>query len=420
LGRIPDASTKTVANNNSAVLKIESNPYLAQRITTLAPKEIPSSDRLFSYQALALKRNHYAIELQCQKFPGVKKSAARTLSHESIPAISPDKACLGVFRAAAHSRLQTGKEALHKILPLLEKNVDDVGLLLTVIQLYVQLSNPAPALTLLEAFFKRLESATTPDHADVRFAPGLVAVAVALYRLQRRPAAIRAELSKAAAHWQQREESADPSLVNSSDSLLRQAGIELLRSAKPEDLQTAGHAFERLVNSHPEDRTATAGLVASFAPTADFAKIQPHLDSLSSVEKLVGDVDVEALLEAGVAKIQATAPQGKKRALDAAAEKQQGQPPAKKKRRNKPAKNFEEGKTPDPERWLPLRDRSSYRPKGKKGKKRAAEATQGGVVRGAEEETLELAGGAGSVKVEKAPQGSGGGGAGKKKKKGKK
>ena len=70
----------------------------------------------------------------------------------------------------------------------------------------------------------------------------------------------------------------------------------------------------------------------------------------------------------------------------------------------------------DPERWLPLRDRSSYRPKGKKGKKKATDNTQGGFVR--EEETLELAGGAGSVKVEKAPAQSSSNN--KKKKKGKK
>ena len=68
----------------------------------------------------------------------------------------------------------------------------------------------------------------------------------------------------------------------------------------------------------------------------------------------------------------------------------------------------------DPERWLPLRDRSSYRPKGKKGKKKAADLTQGGVVK-EEPESLELAGGAGTVKVEKSVPGKS-----KNKKKGKK
>ena len=76
-------------------------------------------------------------------------------------------------------------------------------------------------------------------------------------------------------------------------------------------------------------------------------------------------------------------------------------------------KNFVDGQTPDPERWLPLRDRSSYKPKNKKGKKKVADSTQGGVTK--DEETLGLVGG-GGVKVEKAAAG----GASKKKKKGKK
>lgn len=65
----------------------------------------------------------------------------------------------------------------------------------------------------------------------------------------------------------------------------------------------------------------------------------------------------------------------------------------------------------DPERWLPLKDRSSYRPKGKKGKKKALDATQGGVVR---ENALEGVEAPGSKVV------TGGGGVAKgKKKKGK-
>ena len=62
---------------------------------------------------------------------------------------------------------------------------------------------------------------------------------------------------------------------------------------------------------------------------------------------------------------------------------------------------------------MPLQDRSTYRPKGKKTKRKGAEATQGG--QSVSEEVLELVGGAGAVKVEKAS-----GASSKKKKKGKK
>ncbi|KAK0728261.1 hypothetical protein B0T26DRAFT_672820 [Lasiosphaeria miniovina] len=412
LSDVPDASTKAVAQCNMLVLQSETNPYMAQRLSQAIPHGA-GNDRLFEYQSSILRRNRYIADLQAQKFPGVAKLTANILSKDAVPAISRATCDLGVLNAAATSELKTGKEALHRILPLLDSRPHDVGLLLTIIQLYVQLQKPGPALTLLEAFFKRLEAATTADYADVRFAPGLVALAVALYRLNGRHAAIRSELAKAATHWQKKKKAA----AGSGDSLIREAGVELLRSHHPADLAAAGEAFSYLVAAQPDDRIAIAGLVASFA-TTDFAKVQPHLDTLPPVEKLTAGVDVDALIEAGVAVLPAPPVQAKKRSLEeSGGDKRQQQPAAKKRRTRKPPKSFDPDKKPDPERWLPLRDRSSYRPKGKKGKKRAAEATQGGVVR--EEETLELAGGAGSVKVEKAPVGGGGGGA-KKKKKGKK
>ncbi len=245
-----------------------------------------------------------------------------------------------------------------------------------------------------------------------------MAVAVALYKLQGRPGAMRTELARAAAHWQQ------GGRTDASPDLLREAGFALLQSSRPDDLAAAGAAFSRLCESNPADRAARAGLVASYA-TTDLAKAQPHLDALTPVEKLTAGVDVPALLEGGVATLAATQTpaaagrSGKKRPLDAATAAATAADAARrKKRRRKLPKDYDPLRKMDPERWLPLRDRSTYRPKGKKGKKRAAEVTQGGIVRN--EETLELAGGAGSVKVEKALLGPGSGGPPGKKKKGKK
>lgn len=385
-----------------------------------------------------------------QKFNGVESSTSKLILSAPTPTASREIAELGVLGAAAHAHLETGKTALKEILPMLEKRPSDIGLLLTIIQLYVQTQNPGPALTLLETFLRRLEAATTtPDHLDVRFAPGLVAVAVALYRLQGRQNAVRTELARASTHWRskQAEESA------ASTSLLREAGVELLKSSNPRDHATAGATFENIVakSDDANDTTATAGLVASFA-TTDYSKIEPYLAGLTPVDRLTAGVNVRSLIDAGVASISSgTSTIGTTPAAGAAAtttattttaiasgskKRPADGEPSKHRRKKKPRlpKDFVEGVTttkPDPERWLPLRDRSTYRPKGKKGKRRAQEATQGGVVRNTavEEETLELVGGAGAVKVERAAGGSGvgGGGAGggvgggkKGKKKGKK
>ncbi|KAI1420490.1 hypothetical protein F5Y12DRAFT_113515 [Xylaria sp. FL1777] len=397
---IPEAPTRAVAQNNQIALGgTEGNPYLTQRVSELAGK-LSGNDKLFEYQQSVLRRNKYALDLQMQKFEGTESSANSRILSASTPSALLDAAPLGVISAAARTEMGKGKAAIRKILPVLEKRPNDVGLLLTIIQLYVQTRNPGPALAILETFLKRLESVTTADYTDVRFSPGLVAAAVALYRLQGRQNSIRAELARASAHWRSRPECP-------SASLLREAGVELLRSSNPEDVAAAGANFEKLVAQPGQDITAAAGLVASFA-TRDYAKVEPYLQKLAPVERLTAAVDVQALIQAGVCPVAALAPSSRKRA--AVADEPEKGKAAKRRRKKRLPKDYEEGKQPDPERWLPLRDRSTYRPKGKKGKKRAQEATQGGVVK---EETLELVGGAGAVKVEKAT-------GGKKKKKGKK
>ncbi|KAI5919095.1 SRP72 RNA-binding domain-containing protein [Camillea tinctor] len=403
LSNIIEAPTRVVAQNNQvAIGTSERNPYLTQRLlessTTLASK-----DKLFEYQASILRRNKYALELQAQKFRGVDESATKQIFATPDSVASRDIAGLGVLGAAAHTRLGIGNVALKKMLPILEKRPKDVGLLLAIVHLYLQMQRPGPALAVLETYLKRLEVATFPGHEDVRFAPGLIAVAVALYRLHGRQNSIRIELTKASAHWRLKSGQA-------STSLLRKAGIELLHSSNAEDLASAGANFENLVSKSENDATTIAGLIASFA-TSDYAKVEPYLENLTNVEKLVAGTNVLALIDAGVTSIPIRIPSGKKRVAESDLLREKA---VKRRRKKRLPKNYEEGKLPDPERWLPLRDRSTYRPKGKKGRKRAQEATQGGVVK--EEETLELVGGAGAVKVEKATGGQGG----KKKKKGKK
>ncbi|KAH8589317.1 hypothetical protein B0O99DRAFT_336417 [Bisporella sp. PMI_857] len=402
---VPEPPTRVIAQNNAlAALTTNENPYMSQRIFESVPR-LSHTEKLFGYQANILKWNRYAIDLQSKKYDGVAHSTVATISKYPSPTISPFPNTLSVLNAAAHASGDTGKASLKNILPQLEKRPNDVGLLLTIIQLYVLTNNIGPAVTLLETFFKRLEESTSPSDLDVRYAPGLIALAVSLYRLSGRKAPIKTELGKAASHWRRKS-------LASSKSLLQAAGISLLGSSEHEDLTAAGEIFSNLREQDPSDRVAIAGFVASYA-SSDYKKISQDLDKVTPVDRLITGIDAEALEEAGVPSLPtpAAAVATKKRAADS----EEKEKPAKKRRipKSRMPKDFEEGKKLDPERWLPLRDRSSYRPKGKKGKKKALDMTQGGVVK--EEESLELAGGAGTVKVEKS------GAASKaKKKKGKK
>ncbi|KAK2023670.1 SRP72 RNA-binding domain-containing protein [Colletotrichum zoysiae] len=391
-----DAESRLIALNNKSVLAREvKNPYLAQREVDAAAA-LSKQAKLFQYQESELKRNKYILGLHSQKFDGVYEKTSRALA-DAAPTVSVDTNSLSAINATACALRHSKTVEVKNVLPLLEKRPTDIGLLLTIIQLHLAAKNSDAALSVLESFLRKLEKQPTSE--EVRFSPGLVALAVSLYRQQGRHSSIRSELAKASSFWEKRD-------GRHVDSLLRGAGSELLKSSDPNDLAAAGATFEKLCQKSSVDHIATAGLVASFA-TSNRAKVTPYLRDLPPIDDLLTGIDVDQLIVDGVVSFATPASQAKKRHLDIT------ETSNKKKRRRKLPKDYVEGKKMDPERWLPLRDRSSYRPKGKKGKKKANEATQGGFVK--EEETLELAGGAGSVKVEKAPSSSS-----KKKKKGKK
>ncbi|KAI9773607.1 MAG: Signal recognition particle core component [Geoglossum simile] len=399
---IPEASTRMIAQNNSLVATERlTNPYLAHRVFHSSPP-IPKTGRPFGFQSSLLRRNNYTIELVSLKYAGVVKSTARYLSEHTSPTLSADVNSISVINAAAHAQNQIGKAGLKEVLPLLEKRRNDVGLVMLVLQLYLLTNNHGSATSILESFFKLLEASPAPTDQDVRFAPGLIGILVSLYSLQGRKSQIRTELAKAASYWRRKSKP--------SSALLRAAGKALLESPKTEDRAAAAEIFKNLKSQDPTDRLSVAGYIASHVtPSSDLSNFQVDVDKLGPIPR----VDAAALEEAGVPHIPAASSGiSKKRIADTADEL----PPTKKRvRKSRLPNDYDPNKLPDPERWLPLRDRSSYRPKGKKGKARAAAATQGGAANPEKDgEKIELVGGTGVVKVEKV--GGGGGSKAKKKK----
>ena len=370
--------------------------------------ETPNSttgDKLFDYQNNILMNNSHSADLLVQKYDGIIRSANKTLSQDSYPSIEPRLNLLSVYSAAAHARGTTDPKSLKHVLPLLERRPKDVGLLLTVIQLYVNAGNTTTAITTLENSLRVLEETIAEQDQDVRFAPGLLGVLISLYRREGRKSPIRAELAKAASYWQSRATTEPPTL------LLRAAGTSLLHSTDRSDLAAAGELFKNLYQNDTTDQFAVAGYVASQAPL-DYSKIEDQVDTLPSVDDLISDVDVAALEKSGITPSSASAAAAAAAIAGARKRPSDGktQRVTKRVRKSRLPKDYDPNRAPDPERWLPLRDRSTYRPKGRKGKQRAAERTQGGVV---DEKKAEEAS-AGQVKAQ-----TGGGGASSKKKKGK-
>lgn len=278
--------------------------------------------------------------------------------------------------------------------------------MLTAVQLYVSTGNTTAAIVTLEKTLHLLEESISEQDKEVRFNPGLLGILVSLCKLEGRKVQIRTELSKAAAYWR--------SQADAPSSLLRAAAASLLYSSDRSDLVTASDLFSDLYQKNSSDRFASAGFVASQA-TLDYNKVSAHVDRLPAVPDLISGIDVSALEAAGVSPSSATAAAAAATIASArkrSAADKQGRV-TKRVRKSRLPKDYDPSKTADPERWLPLRDRSSYRPRGRKGKQRAADRTQGGAVTEKTEEANA------SASQQRNQTGGGGGASKKNKKKGK-
>lgn len=406
---VPDLSTRKVAH--STLLSLESkpgNPFQVHKIFNSAPKTV-GNDKLFSFQSDAHISNSFTIDLLARKYDGVKRSTTKAIKSNPAAKTSPSIVSLSVLNAASQLRGATGKTAAKSLVPKLEQWPDDVGLVLLLVQLYMSYNNASSAIGTLESFFKRLDS--VEGDKDLRYNPGLIATLIALYKVQGRKAHVEEELNKAATYWRQKSD-------NPPEILLLEAGKALLdNNISSAGLESAREIFSTLHKQYPEDKEINAGYIASHASTSSPEIIESSLSKLPPLSKIISDIDVAALEEAGIPQPTLSAARkasianaligGKRPAVDS-------QTSGTTKRRRLPKsripKDFVEGKQLDPDRWLPLRERASYRPKkSKKGKNRDG-GTQGGVVK---EEV-------GAPKSEQPGVISGSGGGGKKKGKGKK
>lgn len=332
---------------------------------------LPKNDRFFQFQADLVQENSIALDLMALKYSDVAKLTSRIGSATS-PTTSAHTNKISVLNAAAHAQNQLGKLGLKQILPLVEKCPNDIGLVLTIIQLYILTNNPGSAITVLESLLKRLEDSASPAHEDVIFAPGLIATLVSLYTSEDRKSQILTALAKAASYWRHKSKPPIP--------LLEAAGLALLKSQDSKHHQLAEEIFSSLRSLNSASRLATAGYIAAHTLTSsDTSAPPPETNTLTPVPRLVAGIDAAALEASGIPSRttdadSAAALASRKRALS-----EKPQPAKKRVRKSRLPKAYDPSKPPDPERWLPLRDRSSYKPKGKKGRQKAAALTQGGV-----------------------------------------
>ena len=343
------------------------NPYMHRRSLDTSI-HAPQADQLFSYQATILKENDLVLDLHAHKQNAIIKATDAIIVSDQ-PSTSRYVNSLSVLNAAARSQDSLAKQGLKQILPLFEKRPADVGLALTIIQLYLLTENPGAAINVLDTLLSHLRKASKPAYKDIIHAPGLVALQVALFNTQNRKSQVRTTLAEAAEYWW--DKSRPPA------ALLHAAGAALLDSSNASDQNLVRNIYSTLRKADPNSRIAAAGFVASHAHYSRESITQKDLALLPSLEEQTRGIDVDALEEAGMATLPDMVKTTRKRPLD-----ETPKPTKKRVRQSRLPKDHDPSKKPDPERWLPLKERSSYRPPKRKGKKRDADRdrTQGGAV----------------------------------------
>ncbi|XP_014675381.1 PREDICTED: signal recognition particle subunit SRP72-like [Priapulus caudatus] len=238
------------------------------------------------------------------------------------------------------------------------------SLQLTLAQLHLQLGNLGQACELLQSL------------GEISHKPGVVSALVALYSsLENTEAA--SEVLMNAVKWYKEHDPTSPDL----GVIIRESAQFHLRHGKSD---IAVKMLEQVRRDNPSDLKILAQLITAYCQV-DPAKADELSREMPSVQTLAADIDVDALESANTAIGGATKYMKK---LAAKQEMTPGSPSQqeellkkrrKKKRRGKLPKNYDTTSDPDPERWLPKRERSNYKGRRKDKRKDIGKGPQGAV-----------------------------------------
>ncbi|KAL5017564.1 hypothetical protein ScPMuIL_007153 [Solemya velum] len=204
--------------------------------------------------------------------------------------------------------------------------------------------------------------------SDFQYRPGVVSALVTLYQ-SLEDVSGASEVLNDAIKWYRSNKPNSPDLA----TLIRANSNFQTKYGSP---KTAAEMLEELYRLHPDDPHILAKLIAAYSQF-DPVKAQNMSKELPSVEELAKNVDVDAL-EASFSTLGAK--YMKKTQKVEPSPGPSGDMLLKKKKKKKKGKvpqNCDPGVTPDPERWIPRKERSYYRGKRKDRKKDIGKGTQG-------------------------------------------
>ncbi|CAG8463295.1 8731_t:CDS:10 [Paraglomus occultum] len=348
--RTIDITISAVASNNLAALKKDQDVFDSSRkLRSASSKSLET--KLFKKQRRTICTNEALIQLYMQKYAASQEAARRILQ------IDPADDSHYILLAAVSYRQKKTTKAIQDLQEFAKEKPKSLLIHFALVQLQLQQSNVTAAIATLNTYLTAIG-----ECAD-KYRPGVVGLLVWLYEQAGLSDKSIEALEKAEKFWK----ASGP--TNQSLSILRQTAAFKL---KTERFREAAEDYKQLIKANPSDSQAIAGYIMALA-NYDISSAESHESSLPPLDtKSVADIDKLENVVPGVRKAY--------KKTDAKSD-DVSKTTTKKKHKRKPLlpKNYDPNVPPDPERWLPKRERSTFR--GKR-KKQINKGSQGAAVAG--------------------------------------
>ncbi|KAI8335412.1 hypothetical protein BC941DRAFT_453798 [Chlamydoabsidia padenii] len=329
------AVNAVVANNMMTIQKTDDLFDAAKKMKMATGKE--ADTKFKQYQKRIITMNEALLQMYMNKHGSCRETIQGLIKQY------PDMDDLYVILASAtyHQQQPKTEKALQELISFTNQHPSSLAIRFATIQLELLSSQPAAALNTLQDYL---------HHTDKRL-PGVVALLVWLYEQTGQADKAMQVLDQASSsHWK------------STRHLLKQTAAFKLKTGRFSD---AAMDYEQLVKEDPTDTRAIAGWIAAYAEI-DVDKAEQYNQALPAIST-THSFDIDELesvvpgVKKGYMKKDPSSTHIKKLTIK------------KKKRHPLLPKHYDENKIPDPERWVPTRDRSTYRIKGKKASSRGSQ-----------------------------------------------
>lgn len=270
-----------------------------------------------------------------------------------------DDLCLILAAVSAHQNKNS--KALADLESFAKKQPQSLAIHFAIIQLQLIESKHSAALATLEGYLQGVKS-----QPELYYQPALIALLVWLYEQTGQSERAMQTLDDASSQWKSGTSSTSS---KPPSSILKQTAAFKLKARR---FQEAAADYEQLVKADPMDSQAIAGLITAYS------EVNPAL-----AEKYGNSLPVFESGSLDLATLERVVPGVKRRYMKKDGKEGPAVKKSKKNKKRKPLmpKQYDPNVTPDPERWLPKRERSTYKVKGKN-KKALLKGSQGASVVG--------------------------------------